>query len=182
MLESGALDQAGIKILLLPHAIALSDAELAAIRAFTARGGTVLADAEPGLFDGHLRRRPAPPLSDIAPVSEAIMRRGGTPDAPLLDGEADLLSALNTAPRAIFRAPDGTRATGIEAHWLRTNDRRLLSIQAVAPYAAPATITVELPAPAAAHDLRTGRSLPTASRFNLDLDPAEPSIIALQAP
>ena len=182
MLEAGALDQAGIKTLMLPHAIALSDAELAAIRAFVARGGTVLADTEPGLFDGHLRRRPAPPLTDIAPVSEAIMRRGGTPDSPLLDGEADLLTALHTPARAIFRAPDGTRATGIEAHWLRTYDRHLLSIQAVAPYAAPPKITVQLPAPAAAHDLRTGRSIPAASSFTLDLEPAEPSIIALEAP
>ena len=182
MVEAGALERDGIKVLLLPNAIALSDAELTAIRAFAGRGGTVLADTEPGLFDGHLRRRPALPLSDIAPVSEAIMRRGGVPDAPLLDGEADLLTSHDAGPRARFLALDGTRATGIEARWLRHGNHQLLSIQAVAPNAAANRITVELAQPAVIRDLRTDHAIATGARFTIELDPAEPSILDLSVP
>ena len=182
MVEAGALERDGIKVLLLPNVIALSDAELTAIRAFAGRGGTVLADTEPGLFDGHLRRRPALPLSDIAPVSEAIMRRGGVPDAPLLDGEADLLTSHDAGPRARFLALDGTRATGIEARWLRHGDHQLLSIQAVAPNAAANRIIVELAQPAVIRDLRTDHAIATSARFTIELDPAEPSILDLSVP
>lgn len=182
MVEAGALDHDGIKVLLLPNAIALSDAELKAIRAFVSRGGTVLADTEPGLFDGHLRRRPGPPLADIAKVSEDIMRRGGMPDAPLLDGEAELLKSHDAGPRARFMAPDGTRATGIEARWFRHGDHQLLSIQAVAPNAATHRITVELTQAAIIRDLRTDHPVATGAGFTIDLDPADPSILDLSAP
>ena len=41
------------KVLVLPCSLALSDAERKQIAAFVARGGTVLADVEPGVRDGH---------------------------------------------------------------------------------------------------------------------------------
>ena len=168
-------------MLFLPDAIALSDAELTAIRAFIGRGGTVLADTEPGLFDGHLRRRPAPPLADVA-ISEAIMRRGGSPTAPLLDGEADLLASHRAGPRARFLAPDGTRATGIEAHWFKSGTRRLLSLQAAAPYAAASQITLDLDRAAVVRDLRADRGIGTGRRITIDLDPADPSILEISEP
>ncbi|MBC7801643.1 MAG: beta-galactosidase, partial [Gemmatimonadaceae bacterium] len=58
-IEAGALQDPALRVLMLPHAIALSDAEVAAIRAFAARGGSVLADTEPGTFDQRSRRRSA---------------------------------------------------------------------------------------------------------------------------
>ena len=42
---------AGVKVLVLPMAIALSEAERAALAQFIARGGKVLADAAPGAYD-----------------------------------------------------------------------------------------------------------------------------------
>ena len=50
-------------VLILPDTLALSTAESRAIAAFTARGGKVIADVQPGAFDEHGRARPAPPLS-----------------------------------------------------------------------------------------------------------------------
>ena len=41
----------GMKVLVLPMSVALSDAERAAVAQFIARGGTVLADAAPGAYD-----------------------------------------------------------------------------------------------------------------------------------
>ena len=182
MLEAGALSREGIRVLFLPDALSLSDAELAAIRAFAAGGGTVLADTEPGLFDGHLRRRDAPPLPVIAKVSEDVMRRGGLPDASQLDGQAELLRAAGTPPRAVFRAPNGNRATGIEARWFRQGDRQLLSLQSVAPYTAPSRISVELSRPSMVRDLRAAGEPLDAQRFTINLDPADPSIFEISAP
>ena len=181
MLEAGALDRNGIRVLFLPDALSLSDAELAAIRAFAAAGGTVLADTEPGLFDGHLRRRDAAPLPAIAKVSETIMRRGGLPDPSQLDGEAELLRASGAPPRALFRAPNGARATGIEARWFRHGDTQLLSLQSIAPYAGPSQIGVELSQPATIRDLRAGGPPIVATRFIINLDPADPSILEISA-
>ena len=182
MLEAGVLDREGVRVLFLPHALSLSDAELAAIRTFAAGGGTVLADTEPGLFDGHLRRRDQLPLPAIASVSEAIMRRGGLPDATLLDGEAELLRAAGAPPRATFRAPSGSRATGIEARWFRHGGTQLLSLQASAPYAAPNRIAVELALPARIRDLRADTAPAVAQQITVGLDPAEPSILEITAP
>jgi len=181
MIEDGALAKDGIKILFLPDALALSDAELDAIRAFASAGGTVLADTEPGLFDGHLRRRASAPLPAVAAVSEDIMRRGGLPSASQLDAEAAVLQTAGAPPRAVFRAPDGTRATGIEARWFRHGNAHLLSVQSVAPYAAPGRITVELAAAAKIRDVRADDLPHEAQRFTIDLDPADPSIMEISA-
>ncbi len=182
MLEAGALDRAGIRVLFLPNVLSLSEAELVAIRTFAGAGGTVLADTEPGLYDGHLRRRDAPPLADIAPVSEAIMRRGGSPDASQLEAEADVLRIAGAPARAIFRAPNGTRATGLEARWLRRGETQILSLQASAPYSAPSRIAVELSRPGTILDLRAGGMPISAERFTVNLDPADPSIFEITAP
>ena len=50
---------AGYKVLVLPHVLALSDAEARRIRDFVKAGGTVIADYLPGLWDQHGKGRPA---------------------------------------------------------------------------------------------------------------------------
>ena len=179
MLEAGALGRDGIRVLILPHAIALSDAEVHAIRTFAQSGGTMLADTEPGLFDGHSRLRASPPLGDVAPVREAMLRAGTLPGPGSLDSQARLLAAAGVAPRAVFRVADGNRAPGIEARWLRNGDTEFLSLQAIEPYAAPTDITVEFAAPATVRDLRRGGPAQSTQRLRLTLDPAEPTILAL---
>lgn len=182
MLEAGALARDGISVLFLPDALSLSDAEIAGIRAFVAAGGTVLADTEPGLFDGHGRRRDGAPMSDIAKVSEAIMRRGGVADAPQLDALADLLKSAGAPPRAEFRAPNGTRAAGIEARWFRHDGSLVLSLQAAAPFAAADHIAIGLPSPAGFRDLRAAGPMASGQSITIGLDPADPSILELTGP
>ena len=177
MLEAGTLSQDGIKVLVLPHAIALSDAEVEAIRRFAASGGTVVADTEPGLFDGHSRLRPTPPLKGVAEVPEAMLRMGGTPSRDALDAQAALLAHAGVAPRAIFLAADGRRATAIEARWFQAGDHALLSLQAAAPDTAPPAIEIVLDAPATLSDLRHRGPAVTASRERVSLDAVEPTIL-----
>jgi hypothetical protein len=56
-LLDGALEKGGFKVLLLNRVLCLSDAEAAAIEAFSARGGAVIADHLCGVFDEHGKAR-----------------------------------------------------------------------------------------------------------------------------
>ena len=78
--ELGELErpQAGIKTLILPRAIALSDREVDVIKAFAARGGRVIADAVCARFDEHGKLRTRPALDDlfgVNTISEPIFAR-----------------------------------------------------------------------------------------------------------
>ncbi len=61
---------AGFKVLLLPEVLAMSDAEVKAVRAFVKAGGTVVADALPATFDEHGRKRKSSPLAGLFKDSE----------------------------------------------------------------------------------------------------------------
>ncbi len=63
--EKGALIAKGYRTFILPMSVALSDKEAAAIRDFAQRGGTVIADALPGVMDEHCRFREQRVLADL---------------------------------------------------------------------------------------------------------------------
>ena len=60
---AAALD--GCRVLILPRTRALSDSEAEAIRAWVARGGTLIADYLPGVFDEHGKGRRRGALDDV---------------------------------------------------------------------------------------------------------------------
>jgi hypothetical protein len=64
-LLGGALEKDGFKVLLLNRVLCLSDVEAAAIRAFAAKGGTVIADTLCGVFDEHGKARETGILDDL---------------------------------------------------------------------------------------------------------------------
>lgn len=178
-LQPGALARDGIRVLILPHALALSDVEVAEIRSFAASGGKVLADTEPGLFDSHSRLRTISPLTGVALVPEAMQRAGTPPSQPILQGEATVLASAGVTPRAVFRTVTGSLAPGIEARWFRNGSGELLSIQPIAPYSAPLEIEVEFPDIVTAKDLRRGGPPQSGKLLRLTLEPAEPVILSL---
>ena len=63
-IEAGAL-ASGVKFLILPCSMAITDKEAAAIEAFVQAGGIVLGDVQTGLLDGHCGRRDAAALDHI---------------------------------------------------------------------------------------------------------------------
>ena len=69
-MERGELEDGGYRLVILPHAIALSRGEIAAIRRFAKRGGAVVADIQPAVFDEHSRRRAQPALRDLFPNAD----------------------------------------------------------------------------------------------------------------
>jgi hypothetical protein len=179
MVEGGALQRDGLRVLILPHAIALSAAEANEIRAFAGRGGTVLADTEPGVFDQRSRRLPAPSLTGVASVPEAMLLSGGRDDPYALAAFSGLLRSAGVSPRAELHGPDGLLATGMDARWLRHGDQTILALQAAAPWQAPGRIEVRLAAPATIGDLRIPGPVRQAQQVSVALDPVAPTILTI---
>jgi Beta-galactosidase/Beta-galactosidase trimerisation domain len=87
--EKGSLIAKGYRTFILPMSVALSDKEVAAIREFARRGGTVIADALTGVMDEHGRFRDRRALADlfgIAPAKssrDTVVAMKGEPNAKL---------------------------------------------------------------------------------------------------
>jgi len=70
-IEAGELMARGIKVLILPRSIAVSDAEAAAMRTFVEQGGVLAADGFAGRMDEHCREREVGVLDDLFGVTRA---------------------------------------------------------------------------------------------------------------
>ncbi len=183
-LASGAMLLQGLpgtKVLLLPHAVALSDAEVDAIEAFRVAGGTVLADTEPGLFDGHGRRRTVPPFPDV-PHPEAVRPLGDAAAPGQLEALAGVLSAAGVPPRVRLQGFDGQAATGVEARWFRTPRGPVLALQTSQPQAGHVPLVLRFAARTSVLDLRGGADLGATDRLDVSLDGVEPTLLLLAAP
>ncbi len=156
------------KALILPDTLALSPADARAIAAFAARGGVVIADAPPGLFDAHSRRLPSAALAPgvarvIAPDDRAAL---GT-----------LLERAGVAPELRFDAAQ----VGVEMHVFRLGNDEIVALQQSRPGNATEAVTLTLPRPMAVTNLRSGQTLGPARHFSLMLDPVAPIILRATA-
>lgn len=142
--------------LILPHTIALSDLEARGINAFAAKGGHVIADAPPGQFDGHGRRRAAPsvPVTIVAP--------------------AELARVLIQTPAIHVEAPN----SDVDSWLFRSRGGRLLALQRRLPGQTTETVTVDLNGQLV-RDLATGHDYGRPARLNLTLDPIAPVFLQL---
>jgi len=75
--------EAGIKTIVLPRAIALSEREAAALKEFVANGGQIVADAACGRFDEHGRMRDKPALDDVFKIDTSTEPFAAQPLSPL---------------------------------------------------------------------------------------------------
>jgi hypothetical protein len=73
-LLGGALVKEGYKVLLLNRVLCLSEAEVAAIRAFATAGGAVVADHLCGIYDEHGKARPKGALDDLLGVTRDLSK------------------------------------------------------------------------------------------------------------
>ena len=193
-IEDGALLAEGYRVLLLPHAVALSPVEADEIRRFVAQGGTVVAAGEPGLFDDHSRRLPLPLLADLFPTAPAGLMQTtafGRGKAIRLADEAaargdlrpligPILAESGLLPRFPVTAPDGRAADDVETYVFRNGGVTILALQR--DPAAPATsepVVLALPGPSYVYDLLDRRALDRTERLELALDGVEPTILAL---
>jgi hypothetical protein len=193
-IEGGALLAEGYRVLLLPHAVALSPEEADEIRRFVAQGGTVVAAGEPGLFDAHSRRLPQPLLADLFPAGPAESMQAttlGTGKAIRLADDAaergdmrpligPILTEQGLLPRFPVTARDGRMTDDVETYVFRNGGVTILALQrypAGADGAEPVVLT--LPAPSFVYDMLDRRPLGRADRLELALDAVEPTLLAL---
>ncbi|NUM54827.1 MAG: beta-galactosidase trimerization domain-containing protein [Candidatus Hydrogenedentes bacterium] len=103
---------AGYRVLILPMARALSDAEVAAIRSFAAAGGCVIADIAPGAFNEHGVPRESPPLADTFGIRYANASRAAPPANALAELKID--GHKVSGDFADVRADEGVEPAGAQ--------------------------------------------------------------------
>ncbi|HET6182742.1 MAG TPA: alpha-amylase family protein [Acetobacteraceae bacterium] len=160
----GAAPPANVRLLVLPHQVALSDAELRSLRAFVAAGGTVLTDSPFGLTDLHGRARAAPP-ADIRATTLAPDDRAGM---------VAVLRAAKIAPLVMADADDA------EIDLWHADGKLLIAVQRdFAEGASPKAVTLTLPRPMRGEELITGTAIAPARSIRLTLDTVTPALLAL---
>lgn len=176
MVAAGALRSGGVRLLILPQAIALAPATAAAIGAFAASGGVVVADAAPGRFDDHGRRlaRPslaAAPLRRVAALSRATLE--------------PLWRAADISPGFRLLRPDGGPVANVTVRSFQDGAVELLGLQQdllPSDSLAPAQdLDLAFDAPIWVRDLRGPAPARRTSRLALHLDGTVPTLLALAA-
>jgi hypothetical protein len=176
LVAGGALRRPGIRLLVLPEVSALSDAEAAEIRAFAARGGTVLEMGTPGRYDGRSRLLPRPQLSNLAPA-RAVARLPEA-DQEALPALAALLARAEATPRLRISAAQGGPPANLQTRGLSNGRVQIVGLQPQGE--APVDLALSLPPGHTAYDLRRGGRLPeTQGRVALRLSGPAPAILAI---
>jgi hypothetical protein len=173
--ERGALRSGGFRALILPHTIALSPAEAAEIRGFAARGGSVLSDGMPGVYDQHGRKLPRPLLADLFRREPSVLT------------DRALTRFVGTKGFEIkfpIHRENGERAEDVETYVFHNGEVTILALLGDLPAKqarSPGSehVTVSLPHPAYAYNLRTGQGLGLQHQLALSLASVAPTIIAL---
>ncbi len=161
----------GAKVLILPHAIALSPAEDTAIARFAFGGGQVIADTVPGGFDDHGRRMAGSPIADLF--------AGGSGRLVTAGDQAELGAALARAG-VQPRFPVEASGNDLTTYAFRNGQRTILALQRdFTDASGTEQVSVTLPRPMLATDLRSGKSLGRVGSITLTLDPVGPAVLAL---
>lgn len=207
LIEKGGLRRGKFRVLILPRAIALSEAEALEIRRFVAEGGTVIADGEPGQFDQHSRRMPRPLLAKLFQTTTDDLRTRfsfGQGRAIYVDAQAasdatpvssdarnrilQTLAEAGITPTITVSGKNGERVTDIETYVWRNGDATIIALQRDLPAAAAEgpgrstdRVIVTLPQRAHFYDLRARKPLGETNRLELAVDPIVPAILAVSA-
>ena len=179
-LKAGGLARDGVRVLVLPHSLALSDPEISAIRGFAAAGGLVLADSQPGGRDEMGRVRSEPPLAGLARSG----RLRPTPATPA--ALAALLDSAGATAALSLLEPDGSPAEGVDIRLFRSGDAVIAGIQR--QDGGPGDggpggrmLTLRLPAPLWVQPLGGAAPAMRLREQTLALDPVAPTLLALSA-
>lgn len=171
----------GMRVLLLPQAIALSAGEVAAIRRFVAGGGVVIADTVPGVFDDHGRRRARPALADLFAAGQRAVLLDPVSQGVRLQA---LLVASGLTPPVQLTTAAETAAAGVAVVRRQVKDRLILGIERdFSPLpATPWPLVLHLPSPCQLGDLVSGRDFGWHQDFAFRLDPVTPNLFTCAAP
>jgi hypothetical protein len=183
MIEHGVLRQRGIKVLILPHAIALSRAEAQQIRDFRE---TVIADVQPGIFDEHGRRLDHPLLDAgiLRMIAPADLRNaaseGCQPPPPVIASVAKQSRPDCSGTLAAISPSIHVDAADVTVHIWRHGKAQIVGVQRdFAPDALDESVTLTWPGQRTILDLRTNRTLGRSDHLTAKLDAVYPLLLSL---
>jgi hypothetical protein len=134
MIERGDLQTDNVRVLVLPHTIALSLEAARHIRAFVSSGGSVLADTEPGLFDAHSRRLAQPLLADLTGSGSimlipALQKDAVDRDITSLDQLQHYLEQAGVPLRFTLSADTWALVTDVDARVFQNGETTIIGLQ-----------------------------------------------------
>ena len=166
-LARGALSD--VKVLLLPHVVALSEAEADSIRGFVAHGGRLVADVPPGGFDSHGKRDGETALAGLFDGSRAAILQPRDRSA--------LLAAL---VRGGVAPAFPTSAADVHCYVFGDGNRTIVAVQRdFSGKAGTERVELTLRGPRIATDLVSTHALGRVTRIEMQLDAVTPAVYAL---
>ncbi|HTZ76432.1 MAG TPA: beta-galactosidase trimerization domain-containing protein, partial [Stellaceae bacterium] len=195
LIEQGVLRH-GYRLLVLPRVLSLSRRAAAEIERFVARGGVLVADGTPGVFDAHGRRLPEPRLAAVlgsAPSGSASFGKGRAfqlspagEDRATFAEMTRVLAAAHVEPRFALTDAAGAPVTDVEINQFRVGRRIVVGLQRDLPAdgggiepGAVEAVTLRLARPAFVYDLRARKAVGEQQRMALSLGPVEPVLLSL---
>jgi len=192
-IEGGTLRKDGWRVLIMPQSLALSEREVAEIRAFVETGERVALADTPVLFDEHGKLRPTDPFGTRAPAVQSI---GDYASQRLTAMMPALWSWLADRCRAVPREVVLTSAPSSRTriHRYRIGNAKLIAFERNVEYDlradvtaaggnknldTPVELTARLATAAHVYDLRTNKYLGFTDTLTFTLDPWQPSLYAL---
>lgn len=171
---------AGVRLIALPSCVALPDEAVAALRAFVAGGGKLLADVLPATHDGHGKPREASPLEGLFAGEEAahLGRHADAEAGPALD---EALAALGVAPGITWQTADGGLPAHGELYAFRLGEAEYLGVVRAPGEegAREGPLAIRLPAARHVYDCRAGERLGELAELSVDIPAGEARILAL---
>ena len=203
MIAHGQLASRRDRVLILPHAIALDEGAARKIREFTRRGGVVIADVEPGLFDRHGRKRLRPVLADLFGDAMDMRALYVDPDVATcaralasdgcqatMERLRRLLEEAAVRPKASITNRNGGRAIDCTPYFFRHGATTIIALQREGTTVSEQptgrselgeedyeNVTLTMPQRAYVFDLRKKLAIGRRSHMELSLDPVEPTIL-----
>lgn len=181
VLSAGTLTRDGTRLLVLPHSIALSDDEVAALRDFAKAGGLILADVPPGERDALGRRRSAPPLEDLIATRRLRFPASLQGEKAPPDEMAALLAEAGVHRPVALLDASGRPAADLDIRLFRSGSMMIVGIQRQDGAEGEKPVELRLPAQRWVRSLRDRTSAVLTDRLVLKLGPVEPVLLALSA-
>lgn len=167
-LTDGSFAKGGYRLLVLPLAEAMTEAEIAVVRAFHAQGGALLADFPPAIEDSHGRPWVTQPLTELFGTqpagNELVMTRAETSDG----SRVSLYTANGVAPTAsrVFLAnADWSRYKALRRSPAGADLRRAYAEEVLRPWGIAPAVQVLSPTGEAMPDMQTCRFVQGDAQF-----------------
>ncbi len=175
MVADGELRRRGIRVLVLPHVLALSSRETSELRRFVNGGGTLLADVVPGQFDGHGHIQPVPLAASQVKLMTALQHDDG--DAAAFDAAVRAGAGM---PGFRLETRDRLAVRDVDIRVFHNGSVTIIALlRDFAPDSAVKDAVLRLRRPMWRSDMRSGGGATYGDSVTLRLERDSPVVLAL---